>query len=764
MRVREFALTALVCGVTLIAVRSSLSSIVLPTPFQPLPTAPGRRIAARSNEERLQRLEAAVARASSAASGGSSASATASGGGVAATTTTPPRARPPPPPPPSDENARVLSADDVLSRVPRGELAFISLANSAYSELAINWALLLLSVLERSGHGRHAVLAALDQDAAKTFVARRLPTMRVGMGGLNVSTSDASDFRWEMGAFRAYGVTKADMIVWLLSAGRHVCFSDVDSAWVSPPHALFASLPEADVMAGTDCLDVPYDADRSSRSNKVHRCGHHPGSRWSAWFNTGVMFFRSTRAAIGVAAEWRERMAQVKGNDQVDDQLTFNQLAGTVRDPTTARDAKAGSGRERIYPIQAARADGRVVYDGARSGANRKLAPLASNVICSAHVYHVQQSCEPRACLVLHLTFVEGWPKNPAKYWRLREAGLFPVSPEPFDGRYLTFTPPQPGPLPPERHPSLLTNPNRPEPMPGMTADKKGWTIPAALHGAPRLAAHLDLVDRYIAALRNAMGIARALGRRLVLPRFLCVCDRAESPFALLPTCTLQGTSTQLPFTCPLESLFDLVRVERIWKDGYLPIHPWTLLNRTIHAPPAGARPFDAADVATVCWSAGGSLAELQPPAGAKRPLRAGCTLQLPRGLSDAQLRASVRAWGASEARVLHLAEAEGAFGGFEERKEASQFENIISNYLLGGWSATWCCTSWDKPRGTLKFKHPRALPHGDAARTTRWDRGVPLDASGAPRPAEVPEKRQCYAAACADEPKEPPKTGGKGS
>ena len=94
----------------------------------------------------------------------------------------------------------------------------------------------------------------------------------------------------------------------------------------------------------------------------------------------------------------------------------------------------------------------------------------------------------------------------------------------------------------------------------------------------------------------------------------------------------------------------------------------------------------------------GGSLAELQPPAGAARPLRAGCTVQLPRGLSDAQLRSSVRAWGASEARVLHLAEAERAFGGFEESKEASQFENMISNYLLGGWSATWCCTSWDKP------------------------------------------------------------------
>ena len=47
-----------------------------------------------------------------------------------------------------------------------------------------------------------------------------------------------------------------------------------------------------------------------------------------------------------------------------------------------------------------------------------RAAPCSSQ----AHVFHVQQSAEPRGCLVLHLTFVEGWPKNPAKYWRLREA------------------------------------------------------------------------------------------------------------------------------------------------------------------------------------------------------------------------------------------------------------------------------------------------------------------------------------------------------
>ena len=39
------------------------------------------------------------------------------------------------------------------------------------------------------------------------------------------------------------------------------------------------------------------DADRTERPKVVARCGHHVGSQWHAWFNTGVLFFRCTRLA-----------------------------------------------------------------------------------------------------------------------------------------------------------------------------------------------------------------------------------------------------------------------------------------------------------------------------------------------------------------------------------------------------------------------------------------------------------------------------------
>ena len=62
------------------------------------------------------------------------------------------------------------------------------------------------------------------------------------------------------------GVSKAEMIIWLLREGRDVCF-DVDTAWIAPPHALqHTPMP---MLSGTDCLDVVWDADRSERANKV---------------------------------------------------------------------------------------------------------------------------------------------------------------------------------------------------------------------------------------------------------------------------------------------------------------------------------------------------------------------------------------------------------------------------------------------------------------------------------------------------------------
>ena len=636
------------------------------------------------------------------------------------------------------DHTKVLSRDDVLCRVPRGALAFVAMSNGAYGELGINWALLLLPLLARSGHGDRAFLVALDEEGIDKFVGRGLPTVRFNTKAKHDPRRGGGDgFRWEPGAFRDYGVTKAEVILWLLRAGRDVCISDVDTAWVATPYALLASVPKADVLAGTDCLHVPFDADRSHRTTSVKNCGHQPGSRTSAWFNTGVLIFRANERAIDLTAEWRERMAAVKGDAQIDDQLTFNQMVGTV---WSSPFKGSGERHRSFYPIKAASDDGLVVYDG---NGTRRVYAMPANQICSAHVYHVQQSATARGCLVLHLTFVEGWPKNPAKYWRLREAGLLETDPEPIDGRYLTFAAPvHAGPIPTEYAGYSY---GRNGDMPGKTKDGRGWPVSVALQYSPRLRAHLDLVDRHIAALRNAIGMAKALGRQLVMPKMLCLCERSEGPAALLPNCVLDGSSTPIPHVCPLESILDVARLDRIW--AYVRLRPWNFLNATIHTPRGGKAAVDPAkDVVTVRWKgdaaqaaaagtagAGGAQQPLPPIAGLDRPGAAEREVAMERGMSATELRTALAAH--QGARVIHLESAEQAFGGFEEPSEAENFHRQIMTHMLGGFSGTWCCTSWDKPRGTITFKRPNKLPSGPQARAS----------NAAARGRDIPERRPCY-------------------
>ena len=257
----------------------------------------------------------------------------------------------------------------------------------------------------------------------------------------------------------------------------------------------------------------------------------------------------------------------------MDDQLTFNQL---IEWNGTIGDKKAGH----VYPVKAGRSDGRLILDG--SGL-RRIAPLPARLVCSGHVFHIQQSVERRGCMVMHLTFVEA--DRAGKRWRLREAGLFPVKPEATDGlKFLTYTPPQPlGPVPPERHPSLLREGQSPLPVPNLgrwpnEKSSEGWTVATALQYVPRLVSHLDLVDRHVYAMKQALALARVLNRQLIMPRLLCLCERAQQPWDIIPTCIKLGSTTELPFVCPMENFLNVEELEGLWAGAALKIR--------VHGPP----------------------------------------------------------------------------------------------------------------------------------------------------------------------------------
>ena len=145
-----------------------------------------------------------------------------------------------------------------------------------------------------------------------------------------------------------------------------------------------------------------------------------------------------------------------------------------------------------------------------------------------------------------------------------------------------------------------------------------------------------------------AVGIARVLGRVLVLPRFRCFCDRYWYP--ILPQCRLPGASAfNSNQSCPLDQIID---VGAFNQPGF-PVE--TRVDGFLEHPRAA--PF---------------LASRQVIGTA-----ATC-------LTQQQVQESL----ASSARVLHLTRVQGVFCGFEDRMQGQALDHAIMTLFKNDW----CC------------------------------------------------------------------------
>ena len=362
---------------------------------------------------------------------------------------------------------------------------------------------------------------------------------------------------------------------------------------------------------------------------------------------------------------------------------------------------------------------------GAAPPRSFNLAPLSARHFCSGHVYWLQQRATPGECASVHTTFTEGGYDG--KIWRFREAALWLMDPpDYFSGRFLTFTPPQPpATLPPARNASAPTAKN----------DKynAGWLVPDALRMSPRLRAHLELVRRHVLATRDAMALAAALKRTLVLPRYPCLCDRSEGP-NIIETCTYEGSDLTLPFVCPLSHIFDLYRFRELGaRAGRLAAArqppPRLDIQLREHAfltnplrPPAAP---DAAATLAVARNASAAAA-----------LRAAGVPYIVDGASDAQARAAEALFQLRDKELVHLESSEGVFGGWADAEDAREFEMLMARHVMG---LSWCCTSWYKPSGTF----PYADPPPTAVLPKRCGEGDAAAAAARPECAALQAKRR---------------------
>ena len=139
-------------------------------------------------------------------------------------------------------------------------MVWMTFANSAFADLALNWAAhvyrlgkerqlvraarfggansasqlrraIRRAILRRPPlHQPPQVLAALDRPFQAKMRAERLPYF-------NFHEGSTRDLRSNVSAFRALGALKGELVLRVLAARRHVLLSDVDVIWLRDPRA-----------------------------------------------------------------------------------------------------------------------------------------------------------------------------------------------------------------------------------------------------------------------------------------------------------------------------------------------------------------------------------------------------------------------------------------------------------------------------------------------------------------------------------------------
>ena len=200
----------------------------------------------------------------------------------------------------------------LFNDVPAGGIVWLGFSNTAFRDLAFNWVAHIYRLQKES----QLVIAAMDKEFSGLLLQEGIPHFDFDYGMKN-------DMRSSVVGFRRVGALKAELVLKVLRAKRHLLLSDMDVVWLADPEPILRTMWTADVMSATDCLSINGDESRARSHKGVNRCAYKPGnSEGHAAFNTGVLFFRSTVAAAAVAAAWRSRLISVEESKWLDDQVS----------------------------------------------------------------------------------------------------------------------------------------------------------------------------------------------------------------------------------------------------------------------------------------------------------------------------------------------------------------------------------------------------------------------------------------------------------
>ena len=478
-----------------------------------------------------------------------------------------------------------------VRELPRGSDLAVTFATGSVSTMALNWAKATVSAGLSD-----ILLGALDESMLKACRAAGVPCVLIQGGEASVELAKVSgNLRSRPSLYPKMSVLKVGFYRELLSFGFNVWACDADAIFLADPRPLLRSpsFAGAHLAAATDCIDVALD----TRSPLLH-CD----------LNTGLVYLRSSAETIAFAEAWRETIAHAK-EARIRDQYAFNMLLK--------------SGGSSLKRDAAARQAGPRIFRATPAGGSLLLGVLPLSHFLNGHTYFVQHAHTLPAApqpLAVHLTyqFAEGASFAHGKRQRLRQAGLWFVDEdEYYAGRFVRVGD------------SAATLPPSP--------------LPPNVTSLTAINAHLAEARHRSRVLQALLGIGKALGRTVILPRMLCYCDFMWKE---MTHCRVGGAfGMRLPFDCPMDHVCDTPR----WMEQGVP--GVTVREQGFLSNPRVPR------------SVSGSVQRV-----ALRP-----------GMTDADLR---RELGAESAAVLEVADAVGTFCGFADAGTNRSFAQAVGRLL----------------------------------------------------------------------------------
>jgi len=407
---------------------------------------------------------------------------------------------------------KLQGVPDALKHVKTGELLFVTFGTASVKDFVFNWV-----ESTKKLKLEPIFVGALDEEMFQLCRSRNIPSML--LTGRSVLEARNTQFiAHGSESFKKMGTVKTKFVEDLLDIGVAPILSDADVVWMRDPRPVFnnGTYKYADILISTDCIDTEADRSDTGACNHVN-------------FNTGIFHIRPTERAKAFVAAWKN-LVTTSTIAWMRDQPAFNILTrdgGIHPAVDVPKHARGLAGYRSLVYV---------------ANATIRMGVLPNYQFSNGHTYFVQEHqkyhVEDGEPYAVHTTYQYGDSSSYAygKRERLRQHGLWYVDPASYwsDGKFLTIS----------AKGSQVQ----------FDGDSAVGTDPDAYVTAITRHFEEDKIRRV--TIRNALALAKALGRTLILPEARCYCDKIWNT---LRGCRALGAETaHLPYACPMDHIYNL--------------------------------------------------------------------------------------------------------------------------------------------------------------------------------------------------------------